>query len=292
MLTCQQEQAMDDQTALTLAVAGSRHTGGPMRMAARLRAEGPDYLVKILDGLNLATQAQVRLESEHLFASGVRVALMGTRLYPRLLGEVQGAPPLLFFSGPRELLSTVGLAVCGSRNASDIGLQAARACGHVAASMGLTVISGYARGVDMATHTAALESGGRTVIVLAEGIHHFRVKRGHFSRVWDPDRVLVVSQFSPTQPWSAGQAMTRNVVILGLGRALVVVEAAERGGTYAAGMRALKAGRRVLALEFARAPKGNDLLLKRGAIPVRSAEELSRLLKEIPATSQGQLSIL
>src|SRR5688572_29032378 len=91
MLTCQQEQAMDDQAALTFAVAGLRHAGGPMRLAARLRHEGPEALAEILDKLDLATQAEIRLESENLFTSGVRAALMGTPLYPKLLSETQGA---------------------------------------------------------------------------------------------------------------------------------------------------------------------------------------------------------
>jgi DNA processing protein len=50
----------------------------------------------------------------------------------------------------------------------------------------------------------------------------------------------VVSQFSPTQPWTTGGAMTRNSVVIGLGLALVVVEAGETGGTLAAGKRAFE----------------------------------------------------
>jgi DNA processing protein len=152
----------------------------------------------------------------------------------------------------------------------------------------LPVISGYARGVDMAAHVAALNGGGDTVVVLPEGIKRFRVKRGEFQDVWDPSRVLTVSQFSPTQPWSVSAAMARNSVIFGLGMALVVVEAGEKGGTLGAGMRALEANRPVVALEFAEVPpRGNVLLLRRGAISVRSRSQLTERLRELAEDLDG-----
>jgi hypothetical protein len=98
------------------------------------------------------------------------------------------------------------------------------ACGEVATQHGLTVVSGYARGVDRIAHVSALSSGGSTVIVLPEGINHFRVKPGPVADVWDKERVLVLSQFSPSRPWSAGNAMARNNAIIGLSLALVVVQ--------------------------------------------------------------------
>ena len=122
--------------------------------------------------------------------------------------------------------------------------------GRVATQQGLTVVSGYARGVDTVTHVSALASGGSTVIVLPEGINHFRVKRGPVADVWSEERVLVVSQFPQGRPWSAGNAMTRNNVIIGLSLALIVVEASEKGGTLAAGTKALQLNKPVLALEF------------------------------------------
>jgi DNA processing protein len=182
-------------------------------------------------------------------------------------------------------LQSAGVGTCGSRNAGENGLRAASLCGEEAAAHDLSVISGYARGVDMATHIAALESRGHTVIVLPEGIERFRIKQGAFAEAWDPARVLVVSQFSPTQPWTAGSAMTRNLTIVGLALALVVVEAGERGGTLAAGLQAMEVGRPVLALEFEDTAPGNRILLDRGAIPVRSRAELSARLSGMRETT-------
>jgi DNA processing protein len=132
----------------------------------------------------------------------------------------------------------------------------------------------------MATHIASLNSGAETVIVLPEGIDHFRVKRD-IAKTWRDERTLVVSQFSPRQPWSAGGAMTRNSVIIGLSMALIVVEAGDRGGTLAAGKKALELGRRVLALEFGVTPVGNKILLDEGAISVTSRDELATFMNEL-----------
>jgi DNA processing protein len=203
------------------------------------------------------------------------------------LSEIRNAPPALFYMGPPELLNAPGIGMCGSRNVTEEGLNAAAACGEVAARQGLTVVSGYARGVDMATHVSALAAEGTTVIVLPEGITRFRVKRGAFADVWDPERALVVSQFSPTRPWSAAAAMTRNTVIIGLSLALVVVEASEKGGTLAAGTTALDLNRRVITLEFAQTPPGNSVLLRRGAIPVSTRTELSDRLAQVVSNPGG-----
>jgi DNA processing protein len=158
------------------------------------------------------------------------------------------------------------------------GLEAAERCGVAASSQNGTIVSGYAKGVDTATHLAALRSGGRTVIVLAEGIDFFRVKRD-FAADLDAESTLVISQFAPTQTWQAHAAMARNSIIFGLSRALVVIEAGERGGTLAAGHGALKMGRPVLVVDFGNdTPAGNRILLDAGAEPVRNAVDLKERL--------------
>jgi DNA processing protein len=284
---------MDQLTSLKLAVAGSRYGHGDVRLARRAREMGSAAFCEVLDGLCRADLDRVSAEAEALEERGVSATLLGSDEYPPSLGEIRNAPPTLFYMGSPELLNAPGIGVCGSRNATEGGLKAAAACGETAARQRLTVVSGYARGVDMATHVSALAVGGTTVIVLPEGIDRFRVKRGEFAEVWDPARALVVSQFTPTRPWSAGGAMTRNNVIIGLSLALVVVEASEKGGTLAAGTTALDLNRRVITLEFMETPPGNTVLLRRGAVPVRNRSQLSDRLAEVVSNPGGnQLLII
>jgi DNA processing protein len=213
-------------------------------------------------------------------------------MYPTTLASLRNAPIALFTKGNSELLHAPGVGMCGSRNASPRGLSAAAGCGEEVAGQRLAIVSGYAKGVDTETHLAALRTGGSTVIVLAEGIGGFRQKRAFDEVGLDPDRVLVVSQFPPTQRWTAGAAMTRNGVIAGLGLALVVIEAGEKGGTLNAGSQALRMQRPVLALEFESmdTPAGNQLLIRDGAMPVRSRADLRRALEVLRGRPMGEAS--
>jgi DNA processing protein len=282
---------MDDAMRLRLAVVASRQ--GSARLAARAREFGVTAFTDLLGEISEAELERADDEATSLSARGIGAVLLGSLEYPYLLSAIRAAPPCLFYLGAAELLTASGIGMCGSRNASDEGLRAAAACSEVATQQGLTVISGYARGVDTATHVSALASGGSTVIVLPEGIDHFRVKRGPIANVWDSERTLVVSQFSPSRPWSAGSAMTRNNVIIGLSLALIVIEASDKGGTLAAGARALKLNRRVLALEFTENPRGNAELIRRGAISVPNRAELRLRLAQVTEDSQGnQLSMM
>jgi DNA processing protein len=230
---------------------------------------------------------RLRVLATELDHRQVRMLLPVDPDWPRPLSSLPSPPPYLFVWGSTRLLEAPTVGMCGSRHASARGLEAARACGREAARHGMNVVSGYAKGVDTETHLAALEAGAGTVIVLAEGIMHFRRKRAFDGVGFNPDRVLVLSQFPPSQRWNAGAAMTRNGVICALGTALVVVEAGERGGTLNAGRQALDLGRQVLALQFGDdAPAGNLSLFAEGARRIATTGQLSRALRELkPATA-------
>jgi DNA processing protein len=282
---------MDETTTLRLALVASRY--GDARLVARVRKSGISAFTDLLNEISETELERTDAEVSELSAQGIGAVLLGSPQYPDLLASIRVAPPFLFYLGALNLLTAHGIGVCGSRNASDEGLRAAVVCGEAATHQGLAVVSGYARGVDMATHVSALSSGGSTIIVLPEGINHFRIKRGPIASVWDPKRAIVVSQFSPRRPWSAGNAMTRNDVIIGLSQALVVVEASDKGGTLAAGVRALQLNRRVFALEFSETPRGNTELIRRGAVSVGNRVELRRRLAEVAEDPAGnQLSII
>jgi DNA processing protein len=282
---------MDHFTRLLLAVVASRH--GNARLAARARELGTAAFADLLSEIPEAEQEQANQEASELSSRGVAAVLLGSPEYPHLLSGARAAPPFLFYMGAADLLTARGIGLCGSRNASDEGLRAAAACGEVATQQGLAVVSGYARGVDMTTHVSALSSGGCTVIVLPEGINHFRVKRGPMADVWDEQRALVVSQFSPSRPWNPGSAMARNNVIIGLSLALVVVEASDKGGSLAAGTKALQLNKPVFALEFATNPRGNAELIRHGAISIRNRAGLRAGLTEVVKNPQGnQLSMI
>jgi DNA processing protein len=233
-------------------------------------------------GLDDTEKLALFRQAEDLTERGIVAINADDPRFPSSL-TIKGRPvvPTLFCFGNLSLLTASAAGMCGSRHATPLGLKAAHACGEEVSMRGLTVVSGYAKGVDTQTHLAALNDGGSTVIVLAEGLNHFRVKR-EFASSFDLERILVVSQFHPQQPWASYAAMARNHVIFGLGKALVVIEAGEKGGTLAAGRDALKRGRPVFVLNFGdETPAGNRILLEAGARPVNSRGELGEALNEL-----------
>lgn len=282
----------DSVERLSLAIASLRYGGRPTALRSAVRTRGVDAIRELNAGLDDAQLDLLEREAHDLARDGVDAVLLGADGYPDSLAGTRTAPVALFVRGPAELLRRPGVGMCGARSASADGLRAARTCGTVVAANGFSVVSGYAKGVDMATHTAALTAGGTTVIVLAEGIAEFRPRPGEFARAWDPERALVVSQFAPTQPWSVGGAMTRNAVISGLSRALVVVEAGETGGTLAAGKLALDRGQPVLVLQWSDGPTGNRILSERGAVPIFDQGQLENVLHDLPSGGSLQLALM
>lgn len=273
---------VDDE--LLLALLGPRAAGGPRRAVKHLLLSGRDHLLGLVRALPQAERADAESTAGRLRERGVRALLCDDPRYPDRLRRFSGAPPALFWQGgPISLLSGPAVGVCGSRNASSEGLHAARACGEDAARLGITVVSGYAKGVDTESHLAALTSAGATIAVLAEGIDHFSLKPAYREL---PEttrrRLVVVSQFPPAQRWSAGAAMTRNQVIVGLSHALIVVEAGETGGTLRAGQTALQGKRPLFVLGFANGtPQGNEKLLAAGGRAVTDRAALHRELRRL-----------
>ena len=257
--------------------------------------------IKSLNATSLETGRNLADQVENELAEGsIEMLVNGEAGYPNSLTrrEVAGVAPVLFAAGNTLIARQPGVAFCGSRDASANGLKIACQCAELLSSKNVSIVSGYAQGVDLAAHGAALKSGGFTTIVLPEGILRFRVKR-EIVEDFDWARTLVLSQFPPRMSWTAGNAMQRNAVILGLAEVVVVIEAGTTGGTFAAGEAALKQSQSLFVVDFTNPPEsaaGNRILLDRGATPLRmrhdgqpNLAEVERLLAErgkaMPATS-------
>ena len=213
---------------------------------------------------------------DKLAAQGVKLLVQGWSGYPERLNTMLGdtAPPILYVRGATRLLSAPGVGFCGSRKASDKGLSVAGECARLLSAAHINIVSGYAHGVDLAAHCAAMEAGGTTTLVLAEGILHFRIKEQ--VRQWiageDFSNLVVVSEFPPSLPWKAHNAMTRNRTICGLSNALVVIESGLEGGTFEAAKTALALKEPIFCVEYAKPAEsavGNSWLLEHGGIRLR-----------------------
>lgn len=200
-------------------------------------------------------------------------SILDTEEYPDELRLFlsQRSPSVLSYIGNIELLKKKKVAFCGSRKTSETGIWITRDCiSQLASDKDICIVSGYAAGVDMAAHYAALENGLSTIIVLPEGISHFSIRQ-ELKQVWDINKVLVISEFFPFDKWLEGRAMQRNKTIIGLSSAVVVVEAGESGGSFDAGKQTLEGGKKLFVPKYAVPPisaLGNAKLLQGGALPL------------------------
>lgn len=228
----------------------------------------PDVAVSVVDSKSNAARLVDELEQKD-----VRTIWHGSHHYPERLKKIlqSDAPAVLFTKGNQSLLDSTGVGFCGSRKASDKGLAITGNCATELARNGICVVSGYAHGVDMAAHKAALENGGTTIFVLVEGILRFQRKH-EIAELLSEGNHLIVSQFPPRLTWSGRNAMKRNGTIIGLSDAMILVESGLTGGTFAAGEETLRRQRPLFVIDFAEpgpSAEANPHFIRQGGLPVR-----------------------
>ena len=224
-----------------------------------------------------AVQTEAKRIRTELEQRGVALLTLALPEYPVRLRQRLGdqTPPLLYAWGNLDLLQKRAVGFCGARAASAKGIAVAEDCARQIASWNWGVVSGGARGVDTATHRAALTTGGTTVIVLPEGILRYRLRR-ELKPLVSKERVLLISEFPPFVTWSVANAMQRNRTVCGLSEALIVIESGASGGTFEAGKLALRLKMPLFVADYAEpavSATGNAHLLARGARPLRRNAE-------------------
>ncbi len=157
--------------------------------------------------------------------------------FPRL--AARDRPNSLYALGDTGLLGRRSVCICGAREASAAARDIAYRCARILAESGVLVISGYARGIDMAAHAGALDAGGETMAILPYGLARFGVRRA-LRENFEPDRFLALSELPPAWGFSTRHAHRRNALLVAHARAVIVVEPGESGGTWSTIARAMR----------------------------------------------------
>jgi predicted Rossmann fold nucleotide-binding protein DprA/Smf involved in DNA uptake len=220
----------------------------------------------------LGRGASMAISIEKWINKGLWVLCRSDEDYPQRLKQhlKRVAPPILYGSGDRALLSKGGLAVVGSRHINGEAESFARAVGRSAAQSGMQLISGAARGVDETAMHGAFEEGGSVVGVMADSLLRAAVS-GKYREGIRSGQLVLVSPYNPEAGFNVGNAMGRNKYIYALADFAVVVNSDyQEGGTWAGAEEELK--RDVARPVFVRVgqdvPRGNTELLKLGGRPL------------------------
>jgi DNA processing protein len=284
---------------------------GPARLRALLDEFGTidaawfapeDALREVgLDRRSMASLLEARrkldlsAELVRLQHAGVHALTWDDLAYPQILLTISDPPPVLYIRGELRLEDAWAVAMVGTRTASVYGREAARVLATDLSRAGVTIISGLARGIDAQAHRAALDAGGRTVAVLGSGIdiiypwEHRKLAEeivGHGA---------LVSEYALGTKPEASNFPPRNRIISGLSRGVIVVEAGERSGALITADFAAEQGREVFAVPggiFQRGSRGTNRLIRDGAQPVLSANDVLEVLNMTAVSEQVEAQML
>jgi DNA processing protein len=203
-----------------------------------------------------------------------------------MLRETDGAPVVLYAKGQLKPQDKYAFALVGSRKPTPYGVSVAETISERLASMGFTIVSGMARGIDAAAHRGVLRSGGRTIAVLGSGLDvpYPPEHKGLMQKIASSG--VVFSELLPGAPPDKENFPKRNRLISGLSLGVLVVEATAKSGSLITAGYALEQGREVFAVPgniTSVNAQGTNELIRKGAVLTRNAEdiveELAPLLK-------------
>jgi DNA processing protein len=208
---------------------------------------------------------------------GNSLLTLGDPDYPKPLLEIADPPALLYCKGRRDLLGRPGLGIVGSRNATPQGLRDAEAFALALSDAGLTIVSGLALGIDAAAHRGGLAGSGSSIAVVGTGLDRIYPARNKALAHRLAEQGLILSEFALGTPPLPGHFPSRNRLISGLARGVLVVEATTDSGSLITARVAAEQGREVFAIPgsiHSPLARGCHALLKQGAKLVESAADI------------------
>ncbi|QYJ06510.1 DNA-processing protein DprA [Qipengyuania flava] len=221
---------------------------------------------------------RIEREVEAVRKAGAKYLFHDQPDYPALLGQIEGAPPILTWRGDLSLAARPCVATVGARNASAAAVKLARDFAVGLAEAGFTVVSGLARGIDGAAHEGAFP---QTIGVIASGIDiAYPPQHAELQERIASEGLLLAEQPPGTEP-RGSHFPSRNRIIAGLASGTLVVEAAVKSGSLITARLAGEAGREVMAIPgspLEPRSHGCNHLIREGAVLVQSVEDVAELL--------------
>jgi DNA processing protein len=217
-------------------------------------------------------------EIEKLEKFKIKVLTILDKEYPDSLKVIDAPPDVLYYKGTLERVFDTILAVIGTRHMTPYGKQVVQKIVTPLAQNGITISSGFQRGVDTAAHTAALDAGGKTIAVLGTGldVDYPTGNKTLYKRIVETDGLILSEYPLGTQP-KAQNFPRRNRIVAGLSKGAVVIEATIKSGSLITARYTLDQGKDVFAVPgqiFSELSEGPNSLIKQGAQLIDSAADI------------------
>ena len=267
---------------------------------------------KLLSALDIRTRLKARRSldkarqlAEYCEQSGISIITAEDKKYPKRLAQIYNPLRILYVKGELpDIDNLVCITIAGKRDCSEYSKKFAARLGYDLAKAGILIVSGMAKGIDAAAHSAALKAGHQTVALLAGGVDVVYPKEnaGLYDKIIKNGAVI-----SERPPGTAGRGTfykERNRIMVGLSCGTVIVEGDLHSGTKLSAAWAIESNRDLFAVPGKPDDKGAELpnsLIKDSAKLITSAEdiveeyigaypiELSNGLKMLSDTSANEL---
>lgn len=211
----------------------------------------------------------------------------------QIMSGIATLPKTLYFVGTLPTDRQPVVAVVGTRKPTIYGKEVTFNLAYKLAQKGVVIVSGLALGIDAIAHKAALEAGGTTIAVLANGLDTIypATHRQLAKRIVESGGAII-SEYPPGTPARDFQFLARNRIVSGLSDAVIVTEAASRSGTLATVAHALDQNREVFAVPgniTSPMSTGPNRLIQQGAHPATSADDILQIIA--PDLMQAQTTL-
>ncbi len=253
--------------------------GASAQEIASLRGFDDDFARKVLEApRSVETGREVELMERH----GVRLVSIEDDEYPENLRTSSFPPPVLYVRGRLETRDRYAVGIVGSRNSTQYGRATTQLFATRLAAVGLSVISGFARGIDSTAHASAISVKGRTVAVLGNG--HAVCYPAENRKLGEQiaETGALVSEYPMETAPERYNFPERNHVIAAMSLGVVVVEAAEKSGALITANQAVDENRFLFAVPGdinRQNSRGTNALIQQGARLVQRPDEILEEMK-------------
>lgn len=236
----------------------------------------------------------IEIELKTLKKRGIHVVTIKDDEYPFLLKNIPDPPVVLYKKG-RIPPGTHYISIVGSRKATFEGINVSEKMASTLSALGVTIVSGLARGIDSAAHRGALNGIGKTVAVLGSGIDVCYPPENLWLYEKIGEEGAVISEYGMGERPLAFHFPERNRIIAGMSKGIIVIEASAKSGSLITARLGLEYNREVMAIPgsiFNEEHRGANRLIKEGARLIEGVEDIvSMCLPDLEIKGQNTIDM-
>jgi DNA processing protein len=204
--------------------------------------------------------------------------------FPSALLEIPQPPEDLWIIGDLPKENLIYLCVVGSRKFTSYGKESCEKIISGLKGYPIAIVSGFAMGIDTIAHKKAMQTGLKTLVFPGSGLSDEAIYPKTNVRLMQEvveNGGCLISEFEPDFKATQWSFPMRNRLMAGISKAVLIIEAEEKSGTLITARLATEYNRDLLAIPgsiFTPSSKGTNKLIKAGATPVSSAEDVLEAL--------------